>query len=82
MTKKYPVVIVEWEDAFVTGGIKPVEDGEANEPCVRHSVGFLVKRGPRLIIVQTETGAFSTIQDTLSIPKSLVRKLTRLKEDG
>ena len=80
MTKKYPLVLVEWDDAWSTSDKTQTDNRKLDEPMIRRSIGFEIRRRPRVIIAQTIDDKLGC--EILSIPRSQVRKITRLKEDG
>jgi len=83
MTKKYPIALIEWEDAFTAGRARTSDDlGELDGPCLKFSVGFVVKRGKRLVLAQTITPGYGTIEDTITVPRSLIHKYAELKADA
>jgi len=81
MTKKYPVVIVEWEDAWGTDQAANTDDLELRTPLIRRSAGYLIRKRPQMILAITLDGK-RRLQNILAIPPKMVRKVTRLKEDG
>ena len=74
----YPLVEVKWEDAWSSGSHRDPDDKFLTEPAVTTSVGFLLKRKPRLVLAQSMTQA-QRVYDTLTIPKGCVKKIKRLK---
>lgn len=80
MTKKYPVVLVEWEDAWSTTDKVEIGLRRLHEPLMRRAAGFQIGSRPKLLIAQSlYDGKFA--QDVLVIPHAMIRKVTRLKED-
>ena len=79
--RKYPLVEIEWEDAYSTGSRQEKDNPLITGAYLRSSVGYLLQRRPRIVLAMTiDDGKF--VQDTITIPSKTVRKLTRLKEDG
>lgn len=75
---KRDVVLVEWEDSEGSShwrdpnGIDPV-------PPRLISVGILVSRGPKSIILAlSEDGRNKLVDGTMTIPKSAIRRTKRL----
>ena len=73
------MALVEWDDAWSTGRKIEVDSPKLREGMIRKSVGFLLCRSPRVVLAQTDDSD-GEVQDTLSISRGSVRKITELKE--
>lgn len=84
MTKR-EIAVVTWHDPF------SISDNHVDEsskrlitPYVRRSVGWLIRRRPLVIALTRdldEDAAGGTLSHTLTVPNSLVKKLTVLEVD-
>lgn len=86
MKTKYPLVYIEWEDSVGCGnGWRFLDDELKNfETVVCYTVGWLVGEDERCKFIAPhiapETKAtVDQIAGTKTIPKSAIRKLTKLK---
>lgn len=79
--KKYPMVEVEWVDSVRTGGWRTVEDYErAAGSAVCRSIGYTFKSNRKdIVLVQSLDPGNGNVTDSISIPRSAVRKVTRLE---
>lgn len=72
---KYPLVHVEWEDAYSTGvGWQDKEDLKRlydNKNCIIHSIGFLIENNKKYIILASQYDSQDTLYGrTIRIPRS------------
>lgn len=88
MSTEYPVVLIEWEDAFATGpGVQPNDPGLLEEHR-QVSVGHLIRRTRRhyvlaqSLVVSPYDPQSVLARDTLTLPRGVVRRFMRLKEDA
>lgn len=77
MPDKYPIVLVEWEDAHITSDAVRIDDAQ---PEMRKVVGFLFQDGERLLLGMTHDGELT--QGAFIIPRGVVKKITRLRKRG
>lgn len=79
MTKKLPIVEVEWLDACVDGGWNPratyVEKAKLVE-C--RTAGYLLKSGKQHIIIVQSQDDQGKVTDSMTIPRSSITSLKRL----
>jgi hypothetical protein len=77
---RFPLVVVEWVDAYSTDPWTPVWEFDDEEKACR-SVGYLVKKGKKHLHV---AGTFSESGDdaacTMSIPRGMVKRITYIKK--
>lgn len=78
--KKYPLVEVTWEDAWSTGMQCKPDDSFLRTPALTKSVGYLLERRPRIILVQSLAQTSDRIHDTLTLPPHTERKVTYLTQ--
>ena len=80
---KEKIVCVEWEDASYNSGYYDKKSPEDFEPVLTKTVGHLVKRTAKSVIVsQDRFYRKSKIDDDRHIgviPKRMIRKITELK---
>jgi hypothetical protein len=74
---KMPVAIVEWEDA-ISYGNESIENVLKAKPSIVRTFG-LVKYTKKYIIVQTHDGTQQNSDDFIRIPRSLVKKVRKVK---
>lgn len=71
-------VKIEWVDSCYTGGWHAAEDYN-NEPSPCVSYGVIVKRSRQAITVVQSVGK-KHYSEAMTIPRSVIRKITPLKE--
>jgi hypothetical protein len=71
---KFPLVLVIWHDAFaITDTWIEVEDID-DEPCVTHSVGWLLPDAKKdHVVICQSTNSEDTIDSVLAIPVAMVK---------
>ena len=78
--KPYPIVIVEWRDAHNyldwrdTDSIKKIK----NHTQVVRSVGFLIEKNKREILLAFGLSADGEVESTLAIPRDWCQKIRRI----
>jgi hypothetical protein len=79
MTRKLPMVEVEWQDACSENGWARREEYRERTPMSIRSIGFLAHRDKsRLVIVQSHS-AGDRLNDSLTIPAPWVTRVRRLQ---
>lgn len=78
---KYPLVLVVWHDAFaLTNSWIEVSDID-DEPCITHSVGFLIPDAKKDYVVLCQSfNSEDTIDSVLAIPNAMVKETKLLVE--
>jgi len=66
------LVVVQWEDAYVTF------DFEEHEPCIVHDVGWLIEDEASHVCVASELLPNNTPRGVTRVPRSLVRRIERI----
>ena len=82
MPDKYPIVLVEWEDAHAEGTLYDIDSPVPRVPYKRRSVGFLIQEEPNVLLAMTLDEGDTKMQDTLTILPGMVKKITRLRKRG
>ena len=78
--KKYKIVEVEWLDAQTGfGDAQPVEDLILMEPAISFSVGYLLHKDKKKIILGFLLFDDNLVKHSQLIPMGMVKKMTRLK---
>ena len=80
--KHNPTVEVLWHDAHSDGGswMEPHAWLETiDSPYVVRSVGYLLRDSKREIVIAQSKTDKGRISDTITIPRGMVRRVTRLK---
>ena len=80
MAKKFPIVEVEWLDSVCTGGWRDEEDyAKEYPPAIIRSAGYLLRSDrSQVVIIQSRDPKNSNASDSISIPRSAVKKMVRL----
>ena len=78
--KKYHIVEVEWGDSLRTGGWRDIKEYmELTVTPTIKSVGYLLKSNRTAVtLIQSYDPAHNNMTDSITIPRSAVRKVTRL----
>lgn len=88
MSKKsapYKIACVAWEDAHHDSSDDLTFDETEKQPLIRHSVGWLVRRKPVVLVQTVDRRAHSgelLHASSLTIPRSLVKVLTTVDVEG
>jgi len=77
---KYPIVLVEWADAFSLDEEMGIDAKEARQVHTRYSVGYLTERSPQVVLASTMSREGTAMQGTLTIPQGIVVKVTELRK--
>lgn len=82
--RKYPMVVVDWEDScHNTGYYDPAKADKEIEymPIKSRSMGFLCKSDrKRVVLAQCLFPTEDDLRQLETIPRGMIRKITRLKE--
>jgi hypothetical protein len=80
MGRKYPVVLVEWRDAKNNSDWRSVEilSRSSHETVLVRSVGFLIKKDDREVILAFGICEQGEAESTLAIPRDWCRKIKRI----
>ena len=75
------VVCVDWEDASFHEMLVTPEVAKTigKDPYISRSVGWLVHRDKKHVIIALQQINNGQLRDLLTVPMPLVRKITRLK---
>ncbi len=76
MKLKVKVIYVEWEDSAMSAGW---EQPHSDKPLFIRSAGILVRQGRRSITLSTSRSQGGLYVDQLTIPRSAIRKLRKIK---
>lgn len=78
---KYPLVLITWHDAFaITNTWIEVSDID-DEPCVTHSVGWLLADAKKdHVVICQSINAEDTIDSVLAIPVAMVKNTQLLMD--
>lgn len=79
--KKFPLVIVEWNDACSNGGWRLATDAiREHKPVAVVTVGWLLRRTLRSVLVaQSYQPADDRVTDTIAIPNGMVRRVRTVR---
>jgi hypothetical protein len=69
-------IYIEWEDSASSRGWM-AEDTQG--PVLIRSIGWLIHRLPHCIVISTSKSSAGNMMDPLTIPKSCIKKLRRVK---
>jgi hypothetical protein len=78
MSAKFPIVAVAWDDAKAIDGWG--EEDDTLEPCIVLSVGFLVKKTPKYIVLAQDIAPDGTVCGRGQIPRGMVKRIKVLKK--
>jgi hypothetical protein len=80
MGGKYPVVMVEWRDAKNNSDWRSVDALAKSLPetVLVHSVGFLVKRDDREVVLAFGICEQGEAESTIAIPRDWCQKIKRI----
>ena len=79
MTKKpsLPIAYIEWEDSSANSGWRKPDETYDTPEMIR-SIGILVHNTKDFVSISTSQGT-TTFMDTLTIPRSAIRVMRRLR---
>lgn len=80
--QKFPrmqLVEVEWIDSAARGRWASREDYEKHDIVTCRSVGYVVKRSARAVVLVQSQSADGDCSDGMAIPRAAVTKVRRLK---
>jgi hypothetical protein len=78
--KKLPIVEVEWVDSRRNGGWSSREDYMDVEVPDCRSAGYLLTSNRKhIVLVLNQDDANGNVCDSMTIPRSAIRKVTRLE---
>ena len=78
-----PVVVIDWDDAFIETDDFSPEEAMVTEPCRRRTVGFLVAKNQHGYVLATDEYAKKAdgYSARLFIPLGIVTKVTPLTSE-
>ena len=79
MARKLPIVEVEWRDSVSRGRWSTREDYSKETPANCTSVGYLLKSDREKVIIVQSTEEKSYVLDSITIPRSCVQAIRKLK---
>lgn len=81
MRLKYPLVVVEWRDAKNNSDWRPVSalERSTNETVLVQSVGYLIKKDNREIILAFGICEQGEAESTIAIPRDWCQRIKRIK---
>lgn len=78
--RPYPIVEVKWHDAFVNPrwmtATQGISNGESTETVL--SVGYLVKKSKKVVILASGAGESGDFSSWHSIPMGMVKKIRKI----
>ncbi len=72
--------IIEWDDSQSNHGWRSIE--EVDEVAGIKSAGFLLREGKNTVTISTSVDEYLHFIDQLTIPRSAIRKIKKVKLDG
>lgn len=75
---KYPIVLIEWEDADTDHGWEELEDSDFS-PTLASTVGFLIKEDDAAVSIASTYSGSST-NNRMRIPKGMIKTMKVIKK--
>ena len=76
----YPIVLVIWDDATELKDWKEEHEEEETKPCLIRSVGYLVKKTRKHIVIAQDLSYDRMRNGRSQIPRGMVKQITVLKK--
>ena len=88
MTEEYPLVKIEWADITHLNRVPDIDFVKENKFLHFRSIGFLIYEDNEMISIafsysverEGQAESVDKFREVLSFPKSIVKKITKLKE--
>ena len=79
--RKLPIAEVEWIDSSASGSWRKRQEYEKEQPSECRTAGYLLKANRHcVVIVQSIDPEGDNVSDSMTIPRSCVKSVTRLEK--
>jgi len=78
--RSMPKVEIVWIDSCTSGRWRTLDDYQDNEGLVEcHSIGYMTKKNKKEVQVVQQISREARVADSITIPRSCIKKIRRLK---